>query len=133
MKKFIEFINEEESVKQKILNLFKTKDVGNIELGLMLAKGQKVKFKKGEIDLSYASLSGIDLRDMDLRIFIFSIFLHKRLSLGVTLNKANLRGANLSNMELRFIMMRNTDLRDADLSGADLSVASLRGDRKSVV
>ena len=35
MKKFNEFINEEESVKQKILNLIKTKDKENVELAFM--------------------------------------------------------------------------------------------------
>jgi len=109
-------INGEESVKQKILNLFKTKDKDNIILGLMLAKGQKVKFKKDEIDLrkvdlSDANLSGADLRGADLS--------------DANLSGANLGGADLSYAKLSWTYLSKTNLSKANLSDADLSHATL--------
>ena len=105
--------DDDESVKQKILNLIKTKDKENIELAFVLAKSQKVKFKKGEIDLRYANLRDVDLSGADLRF--------------ADLRNADLEGANLSKADLRYANLTWAYLGMADLSKADLSKADLQG------
>ncbi len=125
--------DDDESVKQKILNLIKTKDKENIKLGLMLAKGQKVKFKRGEIDLRGANLSGTDLRGVDLSGAIlqdaklFKADLSGADLRGIDLEGADLRYANLSDVILHNANLFGATLRDANLIGADMRGAKLKG------
>ena len=68
-------------------------------------------------DLSYADLSGADLRSANLRSANLSY---------ADLRSANLRYANLSGADLRSADLRSANLRYANLRSADLRYADLR-------
>ncbi|CAM5672840.1 hypothetical protein SAVIM338S_07079 [Streptomyces avidinii] len=83
------------------------------------------------LDLSYANLSGGNLRDgegtADLRGTDFSGARLVGANLrGARLNGARLAGADLRRTDLRRADLRHADLRDADLRHADLREADLR-------
>jgi hypothetical protein len=73
---------------------------------------------KSSVDLDDKNLSGLKLRDADLR--------HAHLN-GANLRDADLTGADLHGARLRQADLRGTDLTGADLSDADLRKAKLKG------
>ena len=83
-------------------------------------------------DLSYASLSGADLRGANLLDADLHYADLRGANLrGADLRDANLFGANLAGADLRWADLNDVDFCYSDLRGADLSYANLRGAKLS--